>query len=108
MLGPILNRPFLIIGAAVVAASLSWGWWQGLRAERAEAAAQIAERRAESAEQAVIALETHAAEAERIASRAKTIKEEIDNAPDDCPAPDWLRDLPDRLRFDNDSPAFAH
>ena len=96
------TRYILAASAAVALSAGAWGWYQGFRAERALERAEAAESRAMAAEQSVAALEAQAAENARLATRDAQIKSEIDNAPDnDIPAPDWLRGLPERLRFDD-------
>lgn len=97
----------VIAGAlAAAVAGGAWGWWwQGRAAELATALA-AAEARTAAATQALRAAEAtiaaqsaHLARIEADAARADALRRTITEAPDaDVPVPDWLRDLPDRLR----------
>lgn len=90
-----------LLAAALLAAlcGAGWGWWQGQRADRLAADLDGATQALAGARAALAAQSAHVARVEAEAARADQIRRDIMEAPDaDCSVPDWLRDLPGRLR----------
>lgn len=68
-----------------------------------------AEERAKIATETVTVLEQKIEQDKLLDKRAEDLKSEIDNETEDCPAPDWLMQLPERLRSEHGPrPTFAY
>ncbi|MFB2530727.1 hypothetical protein ACEYYA_01000 [Paracoccus sp. p3-h83] len=94
-----LTRYLTTVALLAALCGAGWGWWQGLRADRLAADLDTATEALAGARAALAAQSAHVARVEAEAARADQIRRDILEAPNaDCPIPDWLRDLPGRLR----------
>lgn len=94
------------VGAIGIAALIAWGSYQmvrisNLKSENAALSTSLTQSKAD-ANQLRVTIAAQERRMERMAEEARkadAIRQEIEDLNDDTMAPDWLRSLPDRLRF---------